>query len=186
MKDKADIYSTLDVVKILGISRGRIREWTDEGFITPSTPSAGQGKRNGFSRWDLYGIELFRRIIEKGYSRKNATKYYVEWGMHRKFASKENAKIFYFRQTAQIEGPEGFNPDGEEYGYRKAPLEISGILSSFNIEKITDKIENPKTEVEKFFNTNAEDEWEWEDIVIINTAKIIREVDKMIDKYENR
>ena len=62
MSDFQTVFSTLYVVKILGISRGRIREWTDKGFIEPSKPSSGQGKRNEFTRWELYGIEVFRRL----------------------------------------------------------------------------------------------------------------------------
>ena len=56
-------FSTLDVVRILGITRGRIREWIDEGYIYPSIQeSRGQGLKNVFSRWDFMELNYFEGL----------------------------------------------------------------------------------------------------------------------------
>jgi len=66
-------FSTLDIVKLLGIPRERLRVWIDKGYITPSIQTADkQGEKHLFSVVDLYIIEIFKYLIEKGYSRDKA------------------------------------------------------------------------------------------------------------------
>jgi len=68
-------FTTTDIVKRLGISFGRIREWIVGGYVKPSVPSPGQGKPAEFSLWDLYMIELFRHLVDMGLSRELASQF---------------------------------------------------------------------------------------------------------------
>ena len=72
-------YSTLEIVKALGIPRERLRQWMNEGFVRPSQPSPKQGSRALFTRHDVYAIALFRDLIERGLNRKEAALYVDMW-----------------------------------------------------------------------------------------------------------
>ena len=72
-------FSTLDVVKALDIPRERLREWMNKGYIEPSIQQAkGQGTKALFSRRDVYGIALFRRLLESGFTRDKAAAFIRE------------------------------------------------------------------------------------------------------------
>lgn len=64
-----DEFSTLDIVKALGIERECLREWVNRSFIEPSVPAPSQGKKAVFSRLDVYGVELFRQLVSAGLDR---------------------------------------------------------------------------------------------------------------------
>jgi hypothetical protein len=69
-------FSTLDIVKGMGIPRERLREWMTRGFISPSIQAAqGQGTKALFSRADLYRIGLFKYLVERGFMRHAASGY---------------------------------------------------------------------------------------------------------------
>jgi len=68
-------YSTLDIVRALGIPRERLREWLSRGFITPGIQKAsGAGTKALFGPEDLYRIMLFKELVESGISREMASK----------------------------------------------------------------------------------------------------------------
>lgn len=64
-----DEFSTLDIVKALGIPRERLREWMTRSFIKPTISAQGQGTKASFSRLDVYCVELFRQLVEEGFDR---------------------------------------------------------------------------------------------------------------------
>lgn len=66
-------FSTLDIVKALKISRERLRSWMDANFIKPTRPASGQGSRAIFTLADVYGIALFKDLIDRGFNRKVAS-----------------------------------------------------------------------------------------------------------------
>lgn len=66
-------YSTLDIVKVTGIPMERLRDWLNRGFIEPTLPSLGQGRKALFSDVAIYGIELFQKLISRGFSRQAAS-----------------------------------------------------------------------------------------------------------------
>ena len=68
-------FSTLNIVRALDIPMERLREWMVRGFIKPSRPSEGQGKKAVFTRADVYMVALFRELLNKGLSRKVAAAY---------------------------------------------------------------------------------------------------------------
>lgn len=64
-----DEFSTLDIVKALGIERERLREWMNRSFVKPTISAQGQGTKALFSRRDVYRVELFRQLLEEGFDR---------------------------------------------------------------------------------------------------------------------
>jgi hypothetical protein len=65
-------YSTIDIERGLKISRERLREWTSKGFIVPSIPSPGQGRKAEFSHDDLLKVCLFDELLRIGFKRDMA------------------------------------------------------------------------------------------------------------------
>ena len=74
-------YSTIDVCKILDIHRQRLREWLPYFMDTiPSIQKAeGTGTKNLFSRWDIYAIEIYLRLVETGRNRFQANTFIHRW-----------------------------------------------------------------------------------------------------------
>ncbi|WP_408998314.1 hypothetical protein ACJ77P_11655 [Syntrophus buswellii] len=69
-------YSTNDISKALFIKKERLRVWIDEGFVTPSIhKGVGPGTKHIFSIVDVYGVELFRRMLDEGFNRHVAAIY---------------------------------------------------------------------------------------------------------------
>jgi hypothetical protein len=65
-------FSTLDIVKALGIPRERLRDWMGRSFVVPSSSAHGQGTKAVFTRHDVYGIALFRCLLDIGFNRAKA------------------------------------------------------------------------------------------------------------------
>ncbi len=65
-------FSTLDIVKALEIPRERLREWMNRGYVRPSTPAQGQGKKAVFTRQDVYNVQVFRQLVDFGVERDTA------------------------------------------------------------------------------------------------------------------
>jgi len=73
-------YSSLDIVRALKIPRERLRVWIDQGFVSPNIQRAkGQGTKAIFDRLDVYAIALFRKLLEMGLNRVDASRYLQTW-----------------------------------------------------------------------------------------------------------
>jgi hypothetical protein len=63
-------YSTLDVARILGIEKSRVRDWIVKGFIIPSWHIAmARGDKNLLTYDDLCSVYLFQQLRSKGFHR---------------------------------------------------------------------------------------------------------------------
>lgn len=63
-------YSTLDVARILGIEKSRVRDWIVKGFIIPSWHTAmARGDKNLLTYDDLCSVYLFQQLLSKGIHR---------------------------------------------------------------------------------------------------------------------
>jgi hypothetical protein len=63
-------YSTLDVSRILGIEKSRVRNWIVEGFIIPTWHIAmARGDKNLLTYDDLCSVYLFQQLLSKGLHR---------------------------------------------------------------------------------------------------------------------
>jgi hypothetical protein len=62
-------YEFKVVKEVIGVAHGRFKEWGIEPSIAKA---AGPGRRNIYSRNDLYLIQLYKRVFEAGWDRKTA------------------------------------------------------------------------------------------------------------------
>jgi hypothetical protein len=76
-----DEFTTFDIINKLGIPRGRLREWVNEGFIVPSVQKAeGVGTKALFDRVDIIALVIFKHLIEAHkISRSEAALIVNEW-----------------------------------------------------------------------------------------------------------
>ncbi|MFC1512106.1 MerR family transcriptional regulator [Candidatus Latescibacterota bacterium] len=141
-------FSTLDVIKILGITRNRIREWLREGYVWPSiSESSGQGVKNVFSRWDLYAIELFKRLISTGMNRWEAHRFLHGWDMKTRKLTLEDRNeikkyvVIIFEKKDQIcLHPEFINTGKIDEIFNNFPTWDTMIV--FNMGKIIDYVDS--------------------------------------------
>ena len=146
-------YSTIDIEKGLGISRERLREWTAKGFIKPSIPSPGQGRRADFSRRDVMNICLFEELVRIGFRRKMAgdcVKREGEylWGVSPKSPTEPDYLLIRFHDNdvhvSPIWGETGVVIDFRDGGKRKRIDPFSGkLMSSFDSRMVTKELEGP-------------------------------------------
>ena len=62
-----------DVTRITSVTRVRLHQWIELGYVTPSIQRAeGTGRRHIWSRPDLVKIILLKRLIDGGMHRKKA------------------------------------------------------------------------------------------------------------------
>ena len=67
-----EYYSTFNICKHLKIDRGRLREWLNFGYVKPTIPAKKQGQAAKFTLFDVYLVDLFRLLLERGFGRKPA------------------------------------------------------------------------------------------------------------------
>ena len=66
-------YTTPELIKVIGVTRARLQQWVERGYVGPSIQKAsGQGVKNLYSVGDLYKIAIFKHLIEFGFSRDRA------------------------------------------------------------------------------------------------------------------
>ncbi|WP_319407472.1 MerR family transcriptional regulator [uncultured Desulfosarcina sp.] len=76
------LYTTFDVVKIIGIKMERLQDWIKRGFIKPSSEEkVGRGIKRYFSKLDLYFIKTFQGLVENGITRQEAS--YIVWDVQK-------------------------------------------------------------------------------------------------------
>jgi len=78
-------FSSFDAAKILDLPMERLRQWLKLGFIKPTVPATGQGTKAVFTLDDLYGVALFKKLLDAGFTRTVAGEYV------RQFLNKEKS-----------------------------------------------------------------------------------------------
>lgn len=155
-------FTTNVIVNKLGIPMQRIRMWLLEGFVEASYPSNIQGKKAYFRRSDLYAIILFEKLLEKGLKRELAGQYIKSLRKAPVVADKAPYLVFVTKKV-----PEGSLVESKSY-------------MGFNPLKLV--FAPDKLGVVIFDGEINEEQCEWEDVLVINYAKIRVEVDKMLRK----
>jgi len=153
-------YTTKHIIEGLEIPMQRLRMWLLQGYISPSVPSGGHGKKAYFSKSDIYAISLFMKLLGKGLKRELAAEY-----------------IKAFQDSADV-------------------LQISPYL--LFITKSSEPGADPKIEPRSFAGFNPlqlsiwpdkisvtgfeddSDQCDWDDIVLINFAKLKADVDSRL------
>lgn len=146
-------FTTKDIVEKLGIPMQRLRMWLLEGYIVPSTPSEGQGKKAYFTRNDLYAIRLFTKLMDKGFKREAAAvhaKEYQDSVRQNNIWQYANYMVFVTIKTSDDETAVKI------FGH--AGVESVGL--QFEPAKI--KVIDPHT------GSESEREFVWEDTLVIN------------------
>ena len=70
---KKENFTTWDVMRLLDLKRGRLREWIERGYVRPSVEQAdGVGTKNVFSRLDVISIGAFDLLLGSGLNRHAA------------------------------------------------------------------------------------------------------------------
>lgn len=162
-------FSTLEICRSLKIPRERLREWMVRGFIRPSIREAkGTGTRAIFSRGDVYGVSLFKRLIEGGLSRERAGEYVNVWlasyGNLTSVARMAAARYIIFRRYLKKDGKTVID------------IERLGISSHMDWKINLDRGATVYTNI----GTTREPDHNWDDVLIINFAKIIEDTDSAL------
>lgn len=156
-----DEFSTLDIVRILGIPRERLREWLNHGFIRPSIQEAkGQGTKALFSRNDLYLIAMFRDLVETGLSRLSAAA--CAHQIERQESSTADYAVFRYRR---YRNREFINARTGESDKKKKDALIVDVRFAMN-----------KLELQKAFDPKGS----WDHVLVVNLKKVKKEIDTLI------
>lgn len=160
-------FSTLDIEKALDITRERLRDWVIRGYVAPTVPAAGQGTKATFTRFDIYGIELFRQLIEDGCNRDAAG------GFVRQFIEREK-KEPERQRTAYIKFMK--NTDGKVW---RIETLADGIGKTIKMDYETGETEASGIKLSQVMKTKRS---EWQTIVIKNFKQIRSKVDAALDR----
>lgn len=158
-------YSTFDIVKTLKIQREKLKDWMTQGFIKPSIPAPGQGRKAIFTLLDVYGIGLFARLIEFGFKRHLAAEF-----IHSFIAQQwraERTEYILFRCIRQDEGygiQVSTFEQGEAISLETGGLAILSELSEFQDEQLK----------------RASGDKNWVTMVIINFSKLREDIDNLL------
>ena len=160
-------YSTLYVAKVLGIDRERLRAWLLKEYFEPTLPSLGRGTRIGFSRSDIYGIALFKLLVEIGIKREIVSQLVGKWiGSTEVGMGPDDAGMFgkstYFMYGKVMRG-------GEEEYFSRFHIDGSG-QGIMNMGLYPDKLQMEKLPADMVGN--------WSYINIVNLAQIRQEIDE--------
>jgi len=69
------MISTNEVTTILGIKTERLRQWVKFGYIKPTVKASGSGTNTYYSKYDLFRIGFFKKLIDVGFKRWVASKF---------------------------------------------------------------------------------------------------------------
>lgn len=157
-----DEFSTFDISKALKIPQPRVREWVDKGFFHPTQKARGQGTKAVFTRDDVYGVALFRLLIDSGFSRAVAGDYVSNFITYESDQpDRQKTAYILFRESV-------FNGEKKIVVRTFAP-------GDFKIDVITGL-----PDIEKYLRDSKVDE-NWKIVQIVNYKKLCREVDAALE-----
>lgn len=141
-----------------GLDTQRVRIWLNEGYVTASHKSEGQGKKAFFTVSDLYRVALFVKLLEKGFKRDLAGEYLQ--GLRERpaeFVDKVSYLFFITQKTGEESTVDEKSVMGFDVGVNLGPdyVAIGGGGKEGN-------------------------ECDWEDVLILNYAKIRGGVDELL------
>jgi hypothetical protein len=93
-------FTTSDITRGLEIPKERFREWVIRDYIKPSVPSPGQGQAAWFTIDEVYRVQLFRTMIEGGYSREAAAGF-LSCTRERKDPWLHHCQFIFYRRTKE-------------------------------------------------------------------------------------
>ncbi|MEI7636315.1 MAG: MerR family transcriptional regulator [Syntrophus sp. (in: bacteria)] len=119
-------FSTLDIVKALGIPRERLRDWMNRGFIKPVISAEGQGTKALFDLEDAYCVALFKNLLDSGFNRTVAASYATKYVTGNRGTPPDDDKIEYiiFKICTDF-GKKGLHTEYLEEGLNDYKLDLA-------------------------------------------------------------
>lgn len=154
-------FTTFDVERILEIKRTRLQEWINRGFVVPFKKADGKGDKTIFTHWDLYMVKLFEYLVNRGFSR-------VEASLRIKtLITQKESRDQYSHRYVAIGGPEesDFHQTIKDAGHK----DVLHVLAAMNVMSFH-RIE--ELDLHRFLSCK--------DILIVDFQKIRDEVDAAI------
>lgn len=162
--------STSQICKALDISVPRFRDWRNQGLITPTLPSRGQGTKAGFTRGDVYSIALFKKMSDEGYKRELATSILKKFmgTLHNPIESASHLIV----STRSVEG-KSEPVVNHLVGYSTLVMKID--LYEVSMARMSD---DDSTHTEYLRNDLLDD---WDNFTVFNILKLRLEVDTALE-----
>jgi len=152
-------FSTFDLVKIFGINRMTLNDWMKMGFVEPSIEKAqGAGTKSRFSREDLYRIQVFRFLLDRGFSRGDASKH-----------------AYHVAREISHEQAEDLNLTPDQKTLLESP---KVIVITYKNGRFSGGYSQPDGDLKMKFK----DDYDF--VLAVNFEKIRRQVDAMIEEAE--
>ena len=171
-------FSTLDIVKALGVPRERLRDWMNNGFVVPTISSKGQGTKAVFTRDDIYLVALFVDLLKKGFKRSRASELI---GKASKILKKNGSQslayvILYFfkNQNNTVFTELIYDPVTR---WDRIDLRWGGRIPAVAIEGNNKGDLKPKDHLTQAVGKIQSATLEWENIHIVNFKNIKKKVD---------
>jgi hypothetical protein len=167
-------------MKALSLKRDKLRSWMREGFIKPKYPAEGQGSKAIFTRWDVYGVALFKDLINHGYKRKAIAKYVHDFVSREEKTQNPAVEFIVFRHEV-VKGKTQVNsmaitklkPKDKSFWV----MEIrTGLLGTYNEEHKWLSI-SPDLRQINDVNFDSED---WDHIHLVNFKKLKNNIDSAL------
>ncbi len=182
-------YTTTDIVKTLRITRERLRDWMVRGYVKPSVPAPGQGLPAEFTKWDVYMVALFKKLIDRGFVRDEAAKAITDMSMYRRNLPEIDgieSTITHFVVRWQDKWVDGFLDvvySGVELEGRILKVRSAVDLNSGLIINFFDQTNLGGGVIYFDFRSRAQgDATLWDDIFIINFRKLVKFVDTALQE----
>jgi hypothetical protein len=173
-----DEFSTLDIVKALKIPRERIRDWMNRGFVTATVSAEGQGTKAIFTRDDVYGVALFRRLVDYGFSREVAGNFVRAFAdqIKKESGRSEYPETFYimFREpgTSDLSDVMRLGPGEWKVDVENAYIDWPASNPELKEFYERDRIDHPEGHVK---------DKNWKVLLIVNFEYLRREVDLALE-----
>ena len=164
-------FSTLDIVKTLEIPRERLRSWMKEGFIQPTVPAQGQGTKAVFHRYDIYGIALFRDLLDAGFRRDVAATQMREFAR----VFRKNYELVLYRQVTLPGGcmmhcSPVIVTDNNTFAVMAGEASFAGDVSEGHEMTVAMRSVN--------------DISQWETFIVVNMKNLKERVDQQLSQHE--
>jgi MerR HTH family regulatory protein len=175
-------FSTFDIMKALSFKRDKLRSWMREGFIKPKYPAEGQGTKAIFTRWDVYGVALFKDLIDHGYKRKAIAEYVHNFVRGEEKSQNPEVEVILFRHEVvkgktQVDSMAITKRKVEDKGLWVMEIR-TGRLGTYNEDRKWFSI-LPDLRQKKDVNFDPEN---WDHIHLVNFKKLKKNIDAALSE----
>ena len=174
-------FSTFDIVKGLDIQRGRLREWMNYEFISPSVKADGQGTRAVFNLFDVQCVALFRNLIEYGFNREAAAGFLKDFTKQIKKEKNNPETVYIFFRSKIKDGKAVSDVMRLGPGAWKFDIEAGNIdwgLSNTKFKLSGDEVRIPADNLDGPLHKHKS----WRNVLMINYKEICEEVNRAMGK----